>query len=147
MHTTGVLEGWTRNDYKEEYHCVLLTLSNGLEAHLLVGERSSKDKQYHNLEDRIAVPDATLDGSLDWPHLNWGHTGCNRSMYFVKGIFFCRLTHSESKLQMQSKVDSCRCHTDKQNGSRDPGLITCLQICNCSNSLMYVYFIHGLPRF
>ena len=48
---------------------------------------------------------------------------------------------------MQTIVDACRCHASKQSNSRDWGLISSLPIPYCTNSLLYVDFIHGLPRF
>ena len=48
---------------------------------------------------------------------------------------------------MQTNVDPCGCHASKQSDSRDRGLISSLPIPYCTNSLLYVDFIHGLPRF
>ena len=48
---------------------------------------------------------------------------------------------------MQTIVDACGCHASKQSDSRDRGLIFSLPIPYCANSLLYVDFIHGLPRF
>ena len=48
---------------------------------------------------------------------------------------------------MQTIVDACGCHASKQSDSRDRGLISSLPIPYCTNSLLYVDFIHGLPRF
>ena len=48
---------------------------------------------------------------------------------------------------MQSIVDSCGCHESKQSDSRDRGPVTSLPITYCANSLLYVDFIHSLPRF
>ena len=48
---------------------------------------------------------------------------------------------------MQTIVDACGCHASKQSDSRDSGLISSLPIPYCANSLLYVDFIHGLPRF
>ena len=48
---------------------------------------------------------------------------------------------------MQSIVDSCGCHASKQSESRDRGLVSSLTIPYCANSLLYVDFIHGLPKF
>ena len=48
---------------------------------------------------------------------------------------------------MQTIVDACGCHASKQSDSRDRGLISSLPIPYCANSLLYVDFIHGLPRF
>ena len=39
MRTAGVLEGWSLNDYYAEYKCVLNSLSDGLEARLIDGDR------------------------------------------------------------------------------------------------------------
>ena len=48
---------------------------------------------------------------------------------------------------MQTIVNACGCHASKQSDSRDRGLISSLSIPYCANSLLYVDFIHGLPRF
>ena len=48
---------------------------------------------------------------------------------------------------MQTIVDACGCHASKQSDSRDRGLISSLPIPYCANTLLYVDFIHGLPRF
>ena len=48
---------------------------------------------------------------------------------------------------MQTIVDACGCHASKQSDSRDRGLIFSLPIPYCTNCLLYVDFIHGLPRF
>ena len=44
-------------------------------------------------------------------------------------------------------VDSCGCHASKQSDSRDRGLVSRLPIPYCANSLLYVDFIRGLPKF
>ena len=44
-------------------------------------------------------------------------------------------------------LDACGCHASKQSDSRDRGLISSLPIPYCANPLLYVDFIHGLPRF
>ena len=48
---------------------------------------------------------------------------------------------------MQTIDDACCCHGSKQSDSRDRGLISSLPIPYCANSLLYVDFFHGLPRF
>ena len=78
MHTAGVLEGWSLSDYHAEYKCVLKSLSDGLEARMIDSDRWYKDNQYLYYEDRIVVPEARLDGCLQWAHLSSGHTGCDR---------------------------------------------------------------------
>ena len=39
IHTAGVLEGWSLRDYQAEYQCILNSLSDGLEAGLIDGDR------------------------------------------------------------------------------------------------------------
>ena len=48
---------------------------------------------------------------------------------------------------MQSVVDCCGCHVSKQSNSRDRGLVSSLPIIYCANNLLYVDFIHCLPKF
>ena len=48
---------------------------------------------------------------------------------------------------MQPIVDSCGCHASKQSDSHHQGLVSSLPILYCANSLLYVDFIHGLPKF
>ena len=48
---------------------------------------------------------------------------------------------------MQSILDSCGCHASKPSDSQDRGLVFSLPIPYCANSLLYVDFIHGLPKF
>ena len=62
MHTAGILEGWSLRDYQAEYQCVLNSLSDGLEARLIDGDRWYKDNKYLYYEDRIVVPEGRLDG-------------------------------------------------------------------------------------
>ena len=136
MRTAGVLEGSGLSDYHAEYKCVLHSLSDGLEAHLIDVERWVNDNQYLYYKDRIAVPEARLEGCLQWAHLSSGHTGCNRSVDFPKERFYSGLTCVELRARMQSIVDSCSCHATKQSKSRDRGLVSSLPIL-CANSLLY----------
>ena len=93
------------------------------------------------------MPEACLDGCLQWSHLCSGHTGDNRSVDFFCECFHFGLTLTELRSQMQTIVDACGRHACKQSDSRDRGLISSLPIPSCTNSLLYVDFIHGLPRF
>ena len=147
MRTAGVLEGSSLRDYHADYKCVLQSLSDGLEARLIDGDRWYKDNQYQYYEDRIVVPEARLDGCLQWAHHSSGHTGCNRSVDFFRELFYSRLTCAGLCSRMQSIVDSCGCHTSKHSDSGDRGLVSSLPIPYCANSLLYVDFIHGLPKF
>ena len=44
-------------------------------------------------------------------------------------------------------MDSCRCHASKQSDSRDRRLVSSLPFPYCASSLLYLDFIHGLPKF
>ena len=142
MRTAGILEGWSLTDYQSEYKEILQTPSTGLEPRVIDGHQWYKNNQYLFYEDCIVVPQARLDGCLQWSHLCSGHTGANRSVDFYSG-----LTLTELRSRMQTIVDACACHASKQSDSRDRGLISSLPIPHCTNSLLYVDFIHGLPRF
>ena len=61
MRSAGEVEGWSLRDYHAEYKCILNSLSDGLEAGLIDGDRWYKDNQYLYYEDRIVVPEARLD--------------------------------------------------------------------------------------
>ena len=93
------------------------------------------------------MPEARLDGCLQWSHLSSGHTGANRSVDFFRECFYSSLTLTELRSRLQTIVDACGCHASKQSDSMDRGLISSLAILYCANSLLYVDFIHGLPRF
>ena len=147
MRTAGILEGWSLTDYQSEYKEILQTLSTGLEPRVIDGHQWYKNNQYLFYEDRIVVPEARLDGCLQWYHLSSGHTGANRSVDFFRECFYSSLTLSELRSPTQTIVDACGCHANKQSDSRDRGLISSLPIPYCANSLLYVDFIHGLPRF
>ena len=133
MSTAGVLEGCSLRDHQAEYQCVLNSLSDGLEARLIDGDRWYKDNQYLHHEDSIVVPQARLDGYLHWAHLTSRHTGCNNSVEFFWVCFHCRLTCAELRAGMQPIVDSCGFHTSKQSDSRDRGLVPSLPIPYCAN--------------
>ena len=93
------------------------------------------------------MPEARLDGCLQWFNLSSGHTGANRSLAFFRECFYSCLPLIELRSRMQTVVDACGCHASKQSDSRDRGMIFSLPIPYCTNSLLYVYFIHSLPRF
>ena len=147
MGSAGVLERWSLRDYQAEYQCVLNSLSDGVETGRIDGDRSYKDNQFLYNEDPIVVPEAQLDGRLQWAHLSSGHTRCNRSVGFLTERFYSRLTCVELRARMQTIVDSCSCHASKQSDSRDRGRVSSLPIPYCANSLLYVDFIHSLPKF
>ena len=147
MRTAGILEGWSLTDYQSEYEEILQTLSTGLEPRVIDGHQWYKNNQYLFYEDRIVVPEARLDGCLQWSHPSSGHTGANRSVDFFRECFYSSLTLTELRSRMQTIVDASGCHASKQSDSRDRGLISSLPIPYCANSLLYVDYIHGLPRF
>ena len=92
------------------------------------------------------MPEAQRDGCLRWSHLSSGHTSAKRAVDFLCECFYSGLTLTEPRSRMQTNVDACVCHASKQSDSRDRGLISGLPIPYCTNSLLYVDFIHGLPR-
>ena len=147
MRTAGALEGWSLRDYQAEYKCVLSFHSDGLEARLIDGNRWYKDNKYLYYEDRIVIPEAPLDGCLQWAHLSSGHTGRNPSVDLFRERFYSQLTCAELRARMQSIVYSCGCHASKQSDSSDRGLVSSLPIPYCASSLLYVDCIHGLPKF
>ena len=81
------------------------------------------------------MPEARLDGCIQWSHLSSGHTGANRSVDFFRECFYSSLTLTELRSRMQTIVDACGCHASKQSDSRDRGLISSLPIPYCANSL------------
>ena len=93
------------------------------------------------------MPEARLDGCLQRSRLSSCHTGANRSVDFFRECFYSCLTLTELRSRMQTIVDACGCDGSKQSDSRNRGLIASLPIPYCTNSLLYVDFIHGLPRF
>ena len=147
MRTAGILQGWSPTDYQSDFKEVLRTLSTGLEPRVIDGHQWYENNQYLFYEDRIVVPEARLDGCLRWSHLSPGHTGANRSVDFFRECFYSSPTLTDLRSRMQTIVDACGCHASKQSDSRDRGLISSLSIPYCTNSLHYMDFIHGLPRF
>ena len=93
------------------------------------------------------MPEARLDGCLQWSPLSSGHTGADRSVDFLRESFYSSLTLIELRSRMQTIVDACGCHAGKQSNSRDRGLISDLPIPYCANCLLYVDFIQVLQRF
>ena len=123
MCTAEILNGWSLTDYQSEYEEILQTLSTGLELRVIHGHQWYENNQYLIHEDRIVVPQARLDGCLQWYHLSSGHTGPNRSVDFLRECFSSGLTLTELRSQMQTIVDACGCHASKQSntlGTRFP---------------------------
>ena len=146
MRTAGILEAWSLTDYQSEYEEILETLSTGLEPRVIDGHQWYKYNQHLFYEDRMVVPEARTDGCLQWSHLSSGHTGANRSVDFFPECICPSLTLTELRSRMQTIVDACRCYASKQRDSTDRGLISSLPIPYCTNSLLQLDFIHGLPR-
>ena len=146
MRTAGILEGWSLTNYQSEYQNILQTLSTGSELRVIDGHQWYKKNQYLFYKDRIVVPEARLDGCLQWSHLSSNHAGANRSVHFTRECFYSGLTLTELKSRMQTIVDACVRHASKRSDTRERGLISSLPIPCCTNSLLYVGVIHGLPR-
>ena len=138
MRTAGILEGWSLTDDQSGYKAILQTLSTRLERCVTEGHQWYKNNQCRFYEDRIVVPEARLDGCLQWSYLSSGHTGANRSVDLFRECFYSSLTLTELTSCMQTIVDACGCHASKQSDSRDRGLISSLLLSYCNNSLLYV---------
>ena len=147
MRNAGILEAGSLTDYQSEYKEILQNLSTGLEPRVIDGHQWYQNHQYLFYEDRIVLPEARLDGCPQWSHFSSGHTGANRSVDFFGECFYSGLTLTELRFRMQTIVDACGRHASKESDSRDRGLISSSPIPYCINSLLYVDFIHGLPRF
>ena len=147
MRTVEILEDWSLTDCQSEYKEILQTLRTGLEPRVIDGHQWYENNQCLFYEDHIVVPEAGRDRCLQWSHLSSGHTGANRSVDFFREGFYSNLTLTELRSRMPTIVDACGCHASKQSDSRDRGLISSLPIPYCANSLLYVDFIHGIPRF
>ena len=59
------------------------------------------------------MPEARLDGCLQWAQLTSGHIGCNRFVDFF-GVY-SRLTLSELPLLKQAIAHSCGCDASKHS--------------------------------
>ena len=68
-------------------------------------------------------------------------------MDFFRECFYSLLNASELRSRMQTMVDAWGYYASKQSNSRDWGLVSSLPIPYRANSLLYVDYIHGLPRF
>ena len=112
-----MLEGWRLRDYQDEHQCVLKTVSVGLEARLIDADRWNEDNRYLHYEHRIVLPEAQMDGCLQWVHLSSGHTGCNGFVDFFRECFYSQANLSALQSQIQSIVCSCGCHASKQSDS------------------------------
>ena len=69
--------------------------------------------------------------------------GCDVCCALLRLFLFSFKNHLivfENKSRIKKK-------TSKQSDSRDRGLISSLPVPYCTNSLLYVDFIHGLPHF
>ena len=89
-----------------------------------------------------------------WPHQNfvgpclvcvWVWGGCHHMKEeCLHGSAGCLSAKRGGYLHLDLRA---RWLANKQSDSRDRGLISSLPIPYCANSLLYVDFIHGLPRF
>ena len=147
MCTAGILKGCSLSNYQSEYENILQTLSTGLKPRVIDGHQWYQNDQYLFYEERTAVPEAQIDGCLQWSHLSSCQTGANRSVNFLREWLYSNLTLTELRSCMQTSVDACGCPASKQSTNRDGGLISSLPIAHCTNSFLYVDFIHDLPRF
>ena len=137
MRTAGILEGRSLTDYQSVYEEILQTLSTGLEHRVIDGHQWYENNQYLFYEDRIVVPEARLDGCLQWSHFSSGHTGANRSVDFFCECFYSGLTLTKLRSRMETIVDACGCHASKQSDSRDTPMILAAVFSHNSKSCIY----------
>ena len=69
------------------------------------------------------------------------------STYLPTTYLYSSLTLTELRSRMQTIVETCGYPATTQSNSRERGLISGLPIPYCTNSLLYVDFIHGPPPF
>ena len=141
-----ILQEWSLTEYQSDYKSILQTLSTGLEPPVIEGHEWYKNNQFLFYEDCIVVPEARLDGCLQWSHRSSGHPCAGRSVDVFRECFYSTLTLTELGSRMQTIADACGCHASKQSESRDRKLISTLPIPYCANSLLYMDFSHILPR-
>ena len=67
---------------------------------MIDGDHWYKDDQHPYCEDRIVVPEAQMDGYLQWANLNSGHTGWNRAADVFTECSYSRLSCVEIRLGM-----------------------------------------------
>ena len=91
----------------------------------------------------VSCPAALLGLFLAWM---WLYLLEEPLQNFVK-YFSLLFLAFENEIKLYTTQHTCGCHACKQSGSRDRGLISSLPIPYCTNYLLYVDFIHGLPRF
>ena len=109
MRTAGVLEGWSLTDYQSVYKEILQTRSTGLEPRVIDGHQWYKNNQYLFYNDGIVVPEARLDGCLQWSHLSSGHTAAIQSVDLFRECFYSRRTLNELRSRMLLAVmPACR---------------------------------------
>ena len=65
---------------------------------------------------------------------------------FFRECFYSSPALTELRSRMQTIVEACGCHASKQSDSRNWGMISGLPIPYCTNSLLYLEFMKGLPR-
>ena len=70
------------------------------------------------------MPEARLDGCLQWSHLSLRHTGAKRSVEFSCECLYSSLTLTEFRSRMQTTVDARGRQASKRSDSRDRGLIS-----------------------
>jgi hypothetical protein len=112
---------------------------------LIDGKQWSRVSGVLYCEDRRAVPKERVLPLLVWLHNNHGHPEINRLLPIFKRLFYSKLT--DTKLKEQFASHRCVCAKAKQNNPSDRGLLRALPIPYMANSVLYVDFIDGMPKY
>ena len=83
-----------------------------------------------------------LAGSKPPPLFTRGASSCSS-----RGRRQVELRGASPRPSAPTYLPTCGCHASKRSDSRDRGLVSSVPIPYSANSLLYVDFIHGLPKF
>ena len=141
---THLTEKWSWGDYFREFPSELKTVS---EAHPGLVEQIVWSRQGDLLyrEDQVCIPNHQVPEFLRWVHESRGHIRGQRLVALFRRAVYTTLKNSE--ILRQLKYFQCHCAKATQNQQADRGLLRPLPIPYTANSLVYVDFIEGLPKF
>jgi hypothetical protein len=112
---------------------------------LLEGKQWSRVDGVLYFEDRRCVPEARVFSLMVWLHENHGHPQISRLLPLFRRQFYTKLT--DVKLKEIYSRHKCVCAKAKQNSPSDRGLLRSLPIPYMANSVLYVDFIDGMPKY
>ena len=132
---------WNFSEYQDEYSGKLSEMEP-FRPKIFDGEFWYHDTQRLYKEKILVLPKTRLSNAILWCHLSNGHPGIERTMYFFYTHFYCNVTRSLLKAEIQQIVASCKvCIESKPNSVEDRGIIGSLPIPQLVNEIVYVDFI------